>query len=114
MVMYEHLNLHYGVRPHFCAVCGIRFASCSNLIKHRQLHRKQFACVLCGDQSPNLNSFGDVQNHVLSVHPDEFAYRCTVCHSKFETQGLLADHVIMHPPMVLETRYVALLHLLLR
>ncbi len=75
-----HMNSHTGARPYTCSLCGLGFASKSNMNSHRaKLHTYTKNC-------PSFAVYKDCENE------REF-YRCPLCNSRFAHTRTCHSHM---------------------
>ncbi|XP_071986778.1 uncharacterized protein [Engystomops pustulosus] len=81
-------------RSYFCSECGKGFATNSNLIQHRRIHRTErpYSCSQCG-KSFTCKSY--LHRH-LKTHTGERPYCCPICRKSFSRNSHLKRHQKCH------------------
>lgn len=48
--MFQHRQVHLGIKNHECEICGKKFTQKAPLVTHRRIHtgEKPYSCYLCG------------------------------------------------------------------
>ncbi|XP_005112608.1 zinc finger protein 62 homolog [Aplysia californica] len=108
----EHRREHSSSRgkPFSCAVCGVSFTLCGDLLDHIHTHfpGKPFKCDVCGDCFAQI---GDLLNHKKMAHVGQRPYVCKVCNIQFSHRGLFLRHKNQHkgsqPPALLRSLLLA-------
>ncbi|XP_064117269.1 zinc finger protein 62 homolog [Macrobrachium nipponense] len=83
------LNRKYG-----CIVCGKRFHSKANLLRHEMIHsgKKNFPCGICGKE---FSREYNLINH-RRIHTAEKNYKCDLCGKEFYWKSCLTRHMGVH------------------
>ncbi|XP_069837036.1 zinc finger protein 572-like isoform X2 [Dendropsophus ebraccatus] len=81
-------------RTYFCGECGKGFATNSNLVQHRRIHRTErpYSCSQCG-KTFTCKSY--LHRH-LKIHTGERPYSCAICRKSFSRNSHLKRHQKCH------------------
>lgn len=82
---------------HICDICGSKFATNGNLIKHMRIHSgdRPYICEMCGK---NFRQKSILEIHIKSIHTGEKRHVCDTCEKKFTTPAELRKHKMVHIP----------------
>ncbi|PNF25121.1 hypothetical protein B7P43_G02005 [Cryptotermes secundus] len=105
----NHMQLHAGIKPHMCDLCGRTYNRFANMLKHRKLHKPQnlweHNCNQCEAKFERLK---DLMSHMEQAHmlggPTEDAegkkssvkWICRFCGKRISTKLSLQDHERIH------------------
>ncbi|XP_050708365.1 zinc finger protein 286A-like [Eriocheir sinensis] len=84
----EHMLVHTGERAFHCTDCGFQTTTKSNLTRHRQRHKEEFRCQLCGKTLGNKFS---LKEH-LRTHGKDRPHECKHCRKTFLRRRELRVH----------------------
>lgn len=65
--LWEHMNIHFGVKPVICLDCGF-----------------------------STTSFYSLRSHIINKHTNIIRYSCSTCHRKFKQLCSLHQHKYLH------------------
>ncbi|KAK9720841.1 Zinc finger, C2H2 type [Popillia japonica] len=82
---------------HICDICGSKFATNGNLIKHMRIHSgdRPYICEMCGKK---FRQKSILEIHIKSIHTGEKRHVCETCEKKFTTPAELRKHKMVHIP----------------
>ncbi|XP_021941456.1 zinc finger protein 2-like isoform X2 [Zootermopsis nevadensis] len=106
----NHMQLHAGMKPHMCDLCGRTYNRYANMLKHRKLHKPQnlweHNCTHCGARFEHLKDlmFHMEQAHMIGDPAGEDAegrkssmkWICRFCGKRISTKLSLLDHEHIH------------------
>jgi hypothetical protein len=86
----RHSFVHVTEKKLVCDVCHKKYASKSQLAKHRLHHKNLYECGLCRRQFTVMPS---LQKHIRNVHDKIKDFSCVVCGYKFSQKTHLKYHL---------------------
>uniref|UniRef100_A0A1Q3F847 Uncharacterized protein n=1 Tax=Culex tarsalis TaxID=7177 RepID=A0A1Q3F847_CULTA len=92
-------NVHFGLKPFACEVCGKEFAQKVEKIAHEQVHLKEanVPCELC---NKTFKTDFRLRVHMRAAHrekqPGLKTFECEVCSKQFPTVKTLEYHKLNH------------------
>ena len=100
----EHENIHLGVAPFFCVVCGREFNFSKNLLKHQVTHHtvnieavsQNFQCTTCNKCFNKSISLKKHKKRHERNGPKEKIHLCDNCGKGFATKSKLTEHYRVH------------------
>ncbi|XP_040276819.1 zinc finger protein OZF-like [Bufo bufo] len=91
--LFEHQNIHTGVKTFSCTVCGKDFNQKSDLTGHQRIHiGKTFSCPEC---EKCFHNKAHLKMH-LRIHTGEKPFFCSECGKCFTQQACLKRHERIH------------------
>ncbi|XP_058868392.1 zinc finger protein 3-like [Acipenser ruthenus] len=87
-------QIHTGQKLHFCADCGKKFSTSTDLKRHRRIHtgERPYSCTDCGK---SFKTSADLKRH-RRIHTGEKPYSCTQCEKSFKQLQHLKTHQEIH------------------
>lgn len=102
----EHLNVHLGIKPFSCIVCGAGFTYSKSVVTHQlKAHRVEILgqshtteCTFCRNRFVTVAS---LERHVQQVHsapkaPQEKIHLCDICGMGFAKKNKMVVHQRVH------------------
>ncbi|KAH1010270.1 hypothetical protein HUJ05_004589 [Dendroctonus ponderosae] len=102
----EHLNVHLGIKPFSCIVCGAGFTYSKSVVTHQlKAHRVEILgqshtteCTYCRNRFVTVAS---LERHVQQVHsapkaPQEKIHLCDICGMGFAKKNKMVVHQRVH------------------
>ncbi|KAK7082203.1 hypothetical protein SK128_010072, partial [Halocaridina rubra] len=90
----RHEVVHSGVKMFQCTICGKQFSREYNLMTHSRMHteEKNFKCDICGK---GFYWKSCLSRH-MGVHTDKDEYTCHVCGKTFFNKSYVIGHMVVH------------------
>ncbi|XP_030752801.1 zinc finger protein 271-like [Sitophilus oryzae] len=101
----EHSNVHLGLKPFSCVVCGAKFAYSKSVTTHQlKAHRVEILgkdhateCTYCKNRFVSIAS---LQRHINQAHatpkPKEKSHLCDICGKGFAKRNKMVVHQRVH------------------
>lgn len=90
----DHMNLHRGARPYYCAECGKRFSQIRNYRNHLRSHARaktrQPKCRICLRRFVNET---DLKYHLSMNHFEDKFFECDRCKRVFTCLKACEHHI---------------------
>nr|XP_042899690.1 oocyte zinc finger protein XlCOF15-like [Parasteatoda tepidariorum] len=91
----EHINVHFGWKPHKCKECDQHFCGLRSLRMHvKSCHeeRKYYPCSICDKQfATKLSLKVHIRSH-LNLKP----FKCTICPKTFSANKYFKKYLLSH------------------
>ncbi|XP_068201384.1 LOW QUALITY PROTEIN: zinc finger protein 160-like [Palaemon carinicauda] len=90
----RHETIHSGKKNFPCGVCGKEFSREYNLINHRRIHtaEKNYKCDLCNKEF----YWKSCLTRHMGVHIDEKDFTCPICGKVFFNKSYVTGHMVVH------------------
>ncbi|XP_066975701.1 zinc finger protein 493-like [Macrobrachium rosenbergii] len=90
----RHEMIHSGKKNFPCGICGKEFSREYNLINHRRIHtaEKNYKCDLCGKEF----YWKSCLTRHMGVHIDEKDFTCPICGKVFFNKSYVTGHMVVH------------------
>ncbi|CAN9513971.1 unnamed protein product [Ophioblennius macclurei] len=93
----DHMNLHTGARPYFCAECGKRFCQVHSYRAHLRTHAKgkpgHHQCRIC---LKDFRTEEELKFHLSITHFEKQFFECDLCKRLFPSRRECEKHVQEH------------------
>lgn len=88
-----HMNLHAGMKPFMCQLCGKSYSTLSRLHTHQQhVHSDKnswYKCSICERGFPTVPK---LRSH-MDMHSTDYVHICRTCNKSYKSEKNLKSHV---------------------
>ena len=93
--LHFHKNIHKGLKPFPCKICGKVFAYPASRRRHYDQHfqRESVSCTKCQKVFVDKNS---LYTHIRKFHKSQDEYKCQHCGQCFKSGVGLSNHIRIH------------------